>query len=325
MDECRLLPKYAPNLQEKHFLEEMNHALTCLEKRIAGGTPKNTGLIYIVGTPRSGTTLLSQILSKGLKVGYINNLIARFWLTPGIGVRLSQSVLGPDPGEKIDFVSRHGNTFKIEGPHEFGHFWTFWLGLERLATHFPDQGHLKTLDAPGLDSALNTLMASFGRSVVFKNIICGFFAPYLSRINSRSLFVYIHRDCLSVVSSILTCRLERYGSYHAFWSIKPATYAKILEEKQPALQVLSQVLDYRKEVEQILMSPTINSISVSYEDLCQNPALVCQRVAEALADTGGRVELRQTEIPSFKIDPCPVLPEKLIGPAKEALRRSEIK
>ena len=33
-------------------------------------------LVYIVGVPRSGTTLLAQILCSYLPVGYINNLIA---------------------------------------------------------------------------------------------------------------------------------------------------------------------------------------------------------------------------------------------------------
>ena len=86
-------------------------------------------LVYIVGVPRSGTTLLSQMLCGYLPVGYINNLIARFWLKPSVGIRLSKTVLGEEARRHITLRSTHGTTEGASSPHEFGYFWRHWLQL----------------------------------------------------------------------------------------------------------------------------------------------------------------------------------------------------
>ena len=43
---------------------------------------QNYPIIFIVGVPRSGTTLLSQLLIEHLDIGYINNHIAKYWMAP---------------------------------------------------------------------------------------------------------------------------------------------------------------------------------------------------------------------------------------------------
>jgi ABC-type oligopeptide transport system ATPase subunit len=55
---------------------------------------------FIVGLPRSGTTLLSQLLAYSLDAGYTTNFAARFWLAPVHGLRLGRRggvVAGEDP------------------------------------------------------------------------------------------------------------------------------------------------------------------------------------------------------------------------------------
>jgi len=62
--------------------------------------------IFIFGLPRSGTTLAYQLIANSLDVGYINNLMARFWLAPLSGIVLSLSIIG----DKRDnsFISDYG-------------------------------------------------------------------------------------------------------------------------------------------------------------------------------------------------------------------------
>jgi hypothetical protein len=55
--------------------------------------------VFVLGVPRSGTTLTSQLLAYCLDAGYVNNAAARFWLAPVHGIRLARLIAG-DRGER---------------------------------------------------------------------------------------------------------------------------------------------------------------------------------------------------------------------------------
>lgn len=240
-------------------------------------------IIYIVGAPRSGTTLLSQLLSRYLPVGYIDNIVARFWLRPQVGIRLSRALLGQTGRESIAFDSKHGVTQDISGPHEFGYFWRHWLALDGLETHKLEQFAIQALDLKGLQQVLEReILTEFASPVVFKNVICGFQAEVLTRAHPASLFVRIRRDTGDVVRSILKCRMERYGRYDAWWSLKPSTYPLLAKLDSPIQQVVGQVMDCTLEFEQELSKPGVHSLTVEYSDLVNNPNALLLNVCEAL-------------------------------------------
>src|SRR5688572_30011389 len=89
------LPAHEKDAAHERFLLQLNEsiALMPLDEAVADSSSQ-LPVVYIVGAPRSGTTLVSQLLAKYLDVGYINNLIARFWMRPLAGIRLSEICLG---------------------------------------------------------------------------------------------------------------------------------------------------------------------------------------------------------------------------------------
>lgn len=215
---------------DEAFFEAVNDAL--LSARLPGSAAPYAGVdlpvIYVVGAPRSGTTLLSQLVSKHLDVGYIDNLIARFWMRPSVGIRLSTAVLGRERRNTIAFTSRFGSTEQPAGPHEFGYFWRRWLQLDEATSHHLDSDALAHLDLDGFRRELRSeILEPFGSAVVFKNVICGFQAEWLTRAHPRSLFVHIRRPLDATVRSILHARLTRYGSYTAWWSLKPSSFERL--------------------------------------------------------------------------------------------------
>ena len=130
------LTRYSANPDDEAWLAALNeHLAEARLPSVVRGEPSQLPLIYIVGAPRSGTTLLSQVVSRFLDVGYINNLIARFWRRPSVGIHLSRLVLGGGGREQIAFESEHGTTPGAAGPHEFGYFWRHWLQLDAQPTH----------------------------------------------------------------------------------------------------------------------------------------------------------------------------------------------
>lgn len=274
--------------------EVLEQYLVLLNRHLEGFSPeeaiadagRNHPIIYIVGLPRSGTTLLSQLVSRYFPVGYINNLIARFWLNPAVGIRLSQVVFGSDVREKISLKSTHGVTTDPWGPHEFGYFWRYWLKLDESRTHKLSAEILKKIDRAGLGLVLNRMAGAFCAPLVFKNIICGLQASLLSEIRPNSLFVLIERDPKAVAVSLLRSRKERYGNASVWWSLKPSTYEEICTLKSPEEQIERQLRDGARDFQEELAKPGINFIRLSYEGLCADPAGSLQQIANATASLG---------------------------------------
>jgi hypothetical protein len=248
-----------------------------------------------VGLPRSGTTLLSQILSRYLSVGYINNLIARFWMNPEVGIRISESVIKRSERSKIKFDSIQGVTEEPWSPHEFGYFWSHWLKLDDFPSHKLSKSHLLKVDKKGLKKQLKTITNVFQSPVVFKNIICGLQASFLTSIHPNSLFILIERDPKSVLSSILKCRKKRFGDANKWWSIKPSSYSQIVKIKSPIKQIKCQILDTSNDLNHEVEKPNVNCIRIKYEDLCSNPFKQLQMIRNKVSTLGYSLDLLETK------------------------------
>ena len=127
------LPRFAKQDRDELFRDELNQAFRHIPFTTAPASlsVEQLPILYIVGVPRSGTTLLSQLVSRYCPVGYINNLIARCWLRPSVGIALSRCLFGDRAREGITFHSSYGATQEVVGPHEFGYFWRHWLPLDQ--------------------------------------------------------------------------------------------------------------------------------------------------------------------------------------------------
>lgn len=305
----RRLPEVAKHEDDEYFLAAMNAVLSKPIECTAMVPREDLPIIYIVGAPRSGTTLMSQVLSRYLRVGYIDNVIARFWLAPEVGIRLSRILLGHDARESISFKSRHGVTENPTGPHEFGYFWRYWLALDRAPTHHLTDRELSVLDSTGLKHALEyRLLGAFKMPLVFKNVICGFQAPYLTALHPNSIFIHIKRDLKDTAASILKSRFERYGSYATWWSLKPSSFFRLPSD--PVEQVVSQVTDCRAEIDEAMSRSGAHTIEVDYAEFCRSPDALLERVCALL----GRLGAASTPLGSvepFSVSGSPVLPAHL--------------
>lgn len=256
-------------------------------------------LIYIVGAPRSGTTLLSQFLSRHLDVGYVSNLMARFWARPSVGAFVARAVLGENPDSAPEYKSAHGMTFVPAGPHEFGFFWRHWLKLDSCRTHHLTDEELDRVDADNFKKNLEAeILGSFGKPVVFKTVVAGFAAHFLTRLHSRSLFINVIRDQKDVARSLLRCRKERYGDYETWWSLIPKAWP--FDCSGPGEEVALQVRHCCAEIAVELSRPGVTSISVQYEDLCSNPKRVLETIQNSLALWGDVPEIIRNDFRSLK-------------------------
>jgi len=249
--------------------------------------------LFLVGLPRTGTTLLMQLLVQIYRTTYPDNVVARFWGAPHLGVVVSRS-LRRQFGFQQDhtFRSDYGVVQDLFGPHEFGYFWKKWFPFGD--THDLNQAQLGRVNTRGLLRMLG-LMEQFGRApLVFKTVPLSFSIPFLAALLPKARFIWVDRDPLFVGQSILEARQERYGTIEQWWSIRPREYGQ-LRGFCPVHQVAGQVHYTRRGIERALgQVGSRRWIRISYEDMCRDCSGALEQ-CESLME--GMLEPRGTEVP----------------------------
>jgi hypothetical protein len=232
--------------------------------------------IFVFGLPRSGTTLTHQVLIWGLDVGYVSNVLARFWLAPHAGAVISDAVLG---GIRDDsFVSDYGKSVMPAGGHEFAYFWQHWLGIEQVEDLLDFSGRGEGADWDGAAAAIKRIQAVFDKPLVFKTNYAAQFLPAFASHFPMPLFVHVTRDPLDVALSILEARRRYYDDASEWWSTYPPEYG-VLAGRPPADQIAGQVVGLRRAYErQIAKAPLELTVTVDYLELCASPREALDRI-----------------------------------------------
>jgi len=184
--------------------------------RFKAATPQSDSPIFLIGPPRSGSTLISQLMVQAYDLGYVNNFIARFWMAPQIGVAVSRS-LGISHSSKL--TSEFGRTSDIGDLHEFSFFWNRFFNDED--THKCDQlpQHLVEI----FRSDVNEMTRCWDREILFE------------------------RDPKAIAMSLLNARRKINGSDDKWWSLKPDEF-NWLKNCDPIEQVVGQVFFTYKSI-----------------------------------------------------------------------------
>ncbi|MFW9846428.1 MAG: hypothetical protein ACFFD6_06760, partial [Candidatus Thorarchaeota archaeon] len=94
MSDSKRTDKYRKDQDSEDILREINRILEPLElEEIEGFSAPEFASLFILGAPRSATTLIHQLVADTGVFGYISNYLARFWAAPYIGA-LQEKALG---------------------------------------------------------------------------------------------------------------------------------------------------------------------------------------------------------------------------------------
>jgi LPS sulfotransferase NodH len=275
-------PEYSKDEEVESFLVKMNKTLGQEEKALYKESTIKYPFIFVFGLPRSGTTLMSQFLAAHLDVGYINNLMARFWLAPVYGIKLSKAIFGSSKAS--DFRSDYARTSNILDIHEFGYFWRYWLKKDSLSDITQVAEREKNIDWNGLKKVLANIQKEFDRPLLFKNVFGSYHTQKMFNTLGKVLYVYIKRDLLDTAVSILQARKKYYSDLNTWWSYAPVEYNKIKDLdywKQIAGQIYYLKRYYQKQIDEAIR-PFI--IEVDYQELCYNPLKVLENIKSRCLD-----------------------------------------
>lgn len=280
------LTEFQKNKFEEEVLQNLNQLLIPLQNMFEtqAFVQVNQPVILILGTQRSGSTLLSQILASRLNVGYPSNLMARFYETPAVGAFMQKILIGDRFHECRQYKSQHGVTKRIEEPHEFGYFWSRHLGICD-DVHEPDEQDLQKVNIEKLIAELNVIVNVFEKPVLFKCLLCDFFIPILNQL-PNVFFIDLQRNLVDVAESVWRVRQERLGSVDKWWSLRTRNYP-ILKKLPPEQQIAGQLLATRYAIERDLAQVSNDrKIVIVYEELVEAPEVIIDSFVTKMAQIG---------------------------------------
>jgi LPS sulfotransferase NodH len=288
-----LTETFAKDAGEEDFLEHLNAVLAPHEEAGYLDLEERFPTLHVIGAPRSGTTLLYQLVASGLEVGYVNNLVAAFWRAPATGIRLSRKLRVE---AESSFDSSFGRTRGIQEPHEFGYFWNHHLRYPDLAER--PAGHEAAIDWDGLRTVIVNMAHAYGGPVAFKPMLLLWHLEAMVRCMPRTCYVWIRRDQRDTALSLMKMRQGLRGSYEAWTSLRPLAD---LDGEPPWRQVAAQVVLLERTIEEAArrLGPE-HVLPVRYERMCAEPVAVLEEIRDLMGAKGHAPELRRRDLARFR-------------------------
>ncbi|MBK3518559.1 sulfotransferase [Carboxylicivirga marina] len=197
---------------------------------------------FIIGPPRTGSTILYQALTQKLDVLYIDNLINMARNNPYIGFWFSQKIFGNKSHNSSS--SNHGNTKGLHAPNE-GLFWYKWLPRDR---HYIELDEMNTQSIGQIKELLQAITNRYDKPILFKNLSFSVRLPFVKTTFPEAKIIYIKRNPLYVAQSILLGKRKSNTPANEVWSIKPKEHALLAQMDDELEQIVWQIYLIEKQI-----------------------------------------------------------------------------
>jgi len=239
------------------------------------------GPIFIIGPPRCGSTLVSQVLINSFDFGYISNRHARFFGGMSYYERWRrQSKFLP-----VDYESHYGRTASPHAPNECGEYWYQFF---RRRPQYVPRDDMAVEAAQRLRASIARIQLAFGKPVLFKNLMNSGRLQVLAAAFPGAIFIEVQRNPSENVASILRGRAANQADVSQWWSLEPAGYEQFVGAA-PGLQAEAQVALTRSMIFRDLHDLPYMHLMIEYEELCAEPKKVVRELANRLT---GHISLR---------------------------------
>lgn len=226
--------------------------------------------IFIIGAPRTGSTVLYQALTNQSRVLYFDNLVCHLNHIVFIGFWLSQKSFGNNTHNS--FRSNFGNTSRsgLHAPSECGSFWYRWLPKHK---HFIDYEDIDNIDFNQIKREITAVTNYWNQPIIFKNLNAGQRMRLIKKIFPEAKFVFITRQPFFIAQSILEAKRRLNIDDHAFWSIMPKNIEYLRKLDWPN-QIAGQIYSLEQ---QILLDAALfkkkSFIRIEYSELSEAKVL----------------------------------------------------
>jgi hypothetical protein len=280
-------------------LEKISRCLERIELMRFKDPCPNYPPLFIIGPPRTGTTLLYQLMVHGFELSYFSNLANMFHMSSCILSELGKRALREHPS---DFQSDFGYAKGLMAPHEGGKIWNRWFPRAgREGFHYAGEGYLSPKAKSEIRRVLAGIERIFGAPFINKNVKNSVRIRALGEIFSDAIFLHVKRDPLQVVSSILAARRKNCKSINDWWSVMPKEIG-LIRDKHYLEQVCGQFYYIEKDIEEdIHHIGEDQRFVLHYEDICQSPKRVMESIQSFLQTKGISLMTKRSVPDSFPL------------------------
>ena len=290
------------------ILHELKYLLQPLQSEIEKGfTELQWPIGLILGNPRSGTTIFMQWLASLNIFSYPSNLLSRFAYAPFIG-GLIQKVLFDDRYDTngdfydiksgVNFESNLGKSSGALASNEFYHFFRNYM--PNFEPKFLSDEELAEVDFNGIIRGLASIEKVFCKPFITKGIMLQFHLERLFNYCPKFLFLYVKRDPLFVMQSILLARKKFYGNVNNWYSIRPKEFDSLIR-MDIYHQIAGQVYFTEQSIVNNLKNiPAKNKLIIHYKDFCKNPESIYSKLIDLYNLNGYEVEKAYSGVKMFE-------------------------
>jgi hypothetical protein len=239
--------------------------------------------VFIIGPPRSGTTLLYELLAMRFGFAYFSNAAHRLPHTPITATRLFRPLIR---GWRGTFQSDYGRLRGWGAPSEAGWIWDRWMGgFEAM-----EADDLDPAAALELRCSIAAVADALGGPFLAKNVAHSVRMRALDRIFPDAVFIALRRDEGDVIRSIYRMRQRRLGEpgggLSAWLSVRPRGWESH-RNRPPIEQIAAQVFGVQCDIGRDALAIGPGRLHcVQYEELASDPRCELERIRMFMAGHG---------------------------------------
>lgn len=235
--------------------------------------------VFILASPRTGSTFLYQMVCKYLNVSYFSNAATPMSNMPFLAFLLSRTLINLEQSS-IECVNEYGVSKGISGPSEATLIFNNWFKHEHpseiRSSDFTSYSHMQKMQR--VFSAINAISSA---PLVTKNAWNCFRIKALRGAFPEARFIHLKRDIVQSSYSTLQAR-KKAGDPNIIWnSASPSNYDEIRRLPYFA-QVVEQQIQTNEAVRQGLSKAKYACV-LEYNELLVNPEKTLRSLAEFMS------------------------------------------
>lgn len=263
----------------------------------AGSDSMSHPPIFIIGAPRSGSTLATQVIVDNFDLAYLSNLHCRYFGAPALAERFFRPRKNRP---RSDYQSRYGATRQSFEPAECGQWWYRFFRRNPAYVTLDDIDPAKMRE---FRRSLLQLSEECDRPVLLKNLYASVRLQPILHYLPESLFIVIHRDEVQNAHSLLEARWDNYESYDHWFSVEPPEMEQL--KTLPAhAQVIEQIRATYRLIDKDFSEanfPSSRRFDLNYEALCASPAMVLAELRDFLSNNNCAPQLAESTPERFHL------------------------
>lgn len=308
-DNSKRTEEFKANAKLDKLISELSQLLGPVQQLINQNfrQPKHR-VTLVVGAPRSGTTLTAQVLAQTNRFCFPTNVLNRFAYAPRIGCLVQQMLFNPEFDHRGEFENINSQSIELESMlgktqgalsiSEFFHFWRRFI--PSYEPGYLSKQQREQVKIEKLQAEVASIQDVFDRPFLCKGKMLQYNMAWFVEQMPELLFVYVKRDPIQTMQSIVMAREKYFGRRDTWWAVKPKEY-QWLKYLSPLEQVAGQVffteLNIEKQLQQL---PTRNYVVLEYEKLCEQPVSVINQILSSadlpkVEDVSKRLSVRRPQ------------------------------